>query len=66
MKEVKEAPKSGQFVALYVFNGDVWSGIYRYIDGVLYEYDTVGDDWDETNDYFTGSNFSGQKFFVKG
>lgn len=65
MKQVNEMPTEGQFVAVYKFNDNVWSGVYKYEHGELYEYDTMGDSWEKTDIYFTGSSaFSELKFFV--
>lgn len=39
MKEVNEMPKEGQFVAVYSYNGNVWSGTYEWDDdGLITEY----------------------------
>ena len=52
MKQVKEMPTSGQFVAVWEYNGNIWSGVYinqgRWIDVYLIEKDDF-----ETNDAVT-------------
>lgn len=50
MIEVLEAPKSGQFVAMWTYNGKIWSGTYQYINGELYKYDDECDEFKETYD----------------
>lgn len=39
MKELKEMPTNGQFVAIYTYNGEIWSGSYLWDDeGLITEY----------------------------
>lgn len=39
MKEVNEMPTEGQFVAVYTYNGKIWSGTYLWDDeGLAKEY----------------------------
>jgi len=48
MKLVKDMPKDGQFVAVWEYQKNVWSGIYRWTDGELYEYSNSDDEFDIT------------------
>jgi hypothetical protein len=49
MVEFKNMPLIGQFVAVYQYNGEVWSGTYRWDeDGLITEYCFNDDD-----DYFS-------------
>lgn len=42
---VKEMPTSGQFVAVWEFNGEVWSDRYQWDKGGLMEYDPDSREW---------------------
>lgn len=42
---VQTMPSSGQFVAVWVYSGLIWSRVLKYVDGVLCEYSTEEDDW---------------------
>lgn len=35
MKEVTEMPTDGQFVAVYSYSSEVWSGTYKWDDDLL-------------------------------
>lgn len=42
----KDMPTEGQFVAVYEYNGYIWSGTYRYDeDGLIEEYSLDIDDF---------------------
>lgn len=45
MKQVNEMPTTGQFVAVWEYNGQIWSGIYDWQDDYFHEYDNHDDDW---------------------
>ena len=47
MKQISNAPLEGQFVAVWVYNNQVWSDVYRW-DGVdLWVYTDTTDDFDK-------------------
>lgn len=54
MKLVTTQPTSGQFVAVWEYNGVLWSDTYMWEDGKLYQYapDCEGseDEWLEVSD----------------
>jgi hypothetical protein len=43
MKEVPEMPTSGQFVTVWIYNGKVWSGTYRWRGENLFQYEEKTD-----------------------
>lgn len=45
MKEVKEPPKSGQFIAVWEYKNKPWSTVFRYKKGKLQEYNQHKDSW---------------------
>ena len=46
MKKVKEMPTSGQFVAVWEYDGNLWSNTMEWKeDGCLYHYEETGDKW---------------------
>lgn len=52
IKEVKEQPTKGQFVGMWIHNGEVWSSTYRFNElGYLEHYS------DEEDDFTTGVGF---------
>lgn len=51
-------PISGQFVAVWKSQGQLWSGTFKYIDGLLHQYMDYEDAWmieEEVNYNFTYS-----------
>lgn len=42
---VKEMPTTGQFVAVWEFNGEIWSDRYQWDKGGLMEYDPDSREW---------------------
>ena len=49
MKFTDQPPTDGtQFVAVWTFNGKLWSGTYKYrfVDGRLMVYNEATEDWD--------------------
>lgn len=46
MKEVNEMPTEGQFVAVYTYNGNVWSGTYAWDADIITEYFLYSDDFE--------------------
>lgn len=64
MKQLKEMPEEGQFVAMWIIGGQLWSGTFRYDGGQLFEYN-VDDCWEECDEYFKGDSFLGCTYFVK-
>ena len=45
MKEVKEMPKTGQFIEVNEFGGELWSRVHRWDDDELMTYNGDIDDW---------------------
>ena len=53
MKQVDEMPKEGQFVAVWEYNGMVWSDVIRHTcNGLLECCNADGDEWDITSAEF--------------
>ena len=51
IKRKKSMPKKGQFIAIWVHNGVLWSDTLKYSDdGLLYRFSTTADDWEPCND----------------
>lgn len=47
MKKVKDMPMTGQFVAVYEYNDQLWSGTYSWDeDGLITEYNLDIDDFE--------------------
>jgi hypothetical protein len=66
MKQVNEMPTEGKFVAVWENDNGVWSGVFIFEDGILYEYNGSEDSWDSYHTpYFKeGGNYS-TTYFVK-
>ena len=47
MKQVSEMPTSGQFVAVWEWNGAPWSAAYKWESGCLKIYSTFDDEWEK-------------------
>jgi hypothetical protein len=47
MNEIKEMPASGQFVAIWIYNGRIWSETCMYKGESLYAYSQAEDDFTE-------------------
>ena len=66
MKQVDEMPTSGQFVAVWEYNGNIWSGVYinqgEWIDVYLIE----DDDFERNNAETVKNHLEKQsaKYFV--
>ena len=45
MKQVKEMPHDGQFVAIWEYNGKLWSSVHKWEDGVLLAYSAGCDEF---------------------
>lgn len=45
MNEVSEMPKEGQFVAVWIYRGKIWSDIFKWKDGKLYYFDNEHDEF---------------------
>jgi hypothetical protein len=43
IKLVKNKPKTGQFVASWIHNKNLWNHTFKYINGELHIYDNGGD-----------------------
>jgi len=43
IKKVKKRPKNGQFIAIWIFNNELYSHTFKYIDKKLHIYDNGGD-----------------------
>ena len=46
MKQVSEMPTSGQFVAVWIFDGEVWSEVYINQGTYMDVYSASDDEWD--------------------
>ena len=53
MKQVKEMPTSGQFVAVWMILGKPTSKLYRACDGLVSLYDEDASQWSELEDQET-------------
>lgn len=47
MKQVKEMPQEGQFVAIWEHEGGLWSCVYQWQHGELFAYNVHPEDYDE-------------------
>lgn len=47
MKQVSEMPTSGQFVAVWKWNGAVWSSAYKWESSYLNVYSIFDDEWEQ-------------------
>lgn len=47
MRRTKKMPKQGQFVAIWEYNGVLWSGVYKYIEDVIYRYNPYADEFEQ-------------------
>ena len=47
MRLLKKEPESGQFVAIWVFNGTVWSGVFRRDNKVVEWYNPASDEFED-------------------
>lgn len=56
MKVVTEMPKSGQFVAVWEFQGNIWSDTYRYDEHGWLELFVCGD---QDKEEYWSSEFGG-------
>lgn len=45
IKETESKPESGQFVAVWIYNDQIWSGTFRWIYGILYEWEDSKNDF---------------------
>jgi hypothetical protein len=45
MKSTDNMPETGQFVAVWEHNGNVWSGTYKWKDSELLRYSVYQDRW---------------------
>ena len=45
IKQVSQMPTEGQFVAVWIYDGAIWSDTLKYVDGVLHCFS------DELNDF---------------
>lgn len=64
MKEVNEIPKEGQFIAIWSFRGNVWSGVFRIEDEKIFEYNDNENEFELSGPYFLGADFKNIKYFV--
>ena len=64
---VNSEPKSGQFVAVWMFNGLPWASTYRRVGNCLEEYDAASDEWvirEEGKESFFSPNGLQYTFFA--
>ena len=65
MREVLDAPKLGQFVAMWEFDNTIWSCTYKYKNGHLLQYVSDIDEWDRVDiDLLWPFNNDGCKFYI--
>ena len=64
MKEVNEIPKEGQFVAMWNFRGNIWSGVFRIEDGEIFEFNDNENEFELSGPYFLGTDLENVKYFV--
>lgn len=67
MKQVDSMPTEGQFVVVFEYNGNIWSGVYYVEQGCLYKF--FNDDtqsFDSCTPYFMSDKHTNQKYFVFG
>lgn len=62
MKQLKEMPEEGQFVAVWNFGGELWASSFKVEDDVVYEYGAGEDEWFQTAFFEHQTNLT---FFVK-
>lgn len=63
MKEVEEKPTTGQFVELWIHDGEVFSQTMRWNGIVLETYSSYHDQWNE--DDTDGCLMDGTRFFIQ-
>lgn len=63
MKVTNEMPKEGQFVAVWMYDDRVWSGVHQWIDGELMRYDV--DDWLNASCDIDFYNSAGTKYITE-
>jgi hypothetical protein len=56
-------PKSGQFVAIWVYDGKVWSGTYKWVKGKILRYCREADEFLSTATEVPFSSFECVRFF---
>ena len=44
MRQSKEMPTEGQFVAMWSNDSEIWSGVFKWINGKLYRYNIFEED----------------------
>ena len=72
MKQRKNMPKEGQFVAVYEYNGQVWCGTYLWDDDFLIteyclyndDFEPVGGSGDENSLPWVCNSNTNPKFFI--
>ena len=63
MKVTSEMPKEGQFVAVWMYDAHVWSGVHQWIDGKLMRYDA--DDWCDASCDIAFYNSAGAQYIIE-
>jgi len=67
MKQVDSIPTEGQFVVLFEYNGNIWSGVCYVEEGILYEFfNDATQSFDPCTPYFMSDKHSNQKYFIFG
>jgi len=65
MKQVKEMPHDGQFVAILEYNGKLWSSVHKWEDGVLLRYSEPRSAFIEANFYEKELPSLGATYFTR-
>lgn len=61
---VTELPERGQFVTVWVYQGQIWSSTYWVENGDFYTHDPVGDTFHEDPFFWDSVEYLDIKFFV--
>lgn len=66
MQKLKRMPKSGQFVAIWMHNGEPWSNTYKWFGKDMFVLDYNTDKWvEEQAQYFEDGTVFYRKKVVK-
>ena len=47
LMQVKERPQSGPFLIMWIHDGDPWAEPCKYLDGMLYHYNSTNHFWEQ-------------------
>lgn len=62
MKEITEMPTDGQFVAVWLYDGEIWSNTYRFHDGITQRYCQHSYSW--VSEFFKWLDDYHVKYFI--